>query len=42
MQKALAVLPDAKEVQETSGLHVPFKERQRLVGTPARDALEKR
>lgn len=42
MQKALTVLRDAKEVQESSGLVTPFAERQRLVGKPEWDALEKR
>jgi 2-methylisocitrate lyase-like PEP mutase family enzyme len=42
MQKALATLRDAKEVQESSGLVTPFAERQRLVGKPEWDALEKR
>lgn len=42
MQKALAVLRDDKEVQESSGLVTPFAERQRLVGKPEWDALEKR
>jgi 2-methylisocitrate lyase-like PEP mutase family enzyme len=42
MQKALTVLRDEKEVQESSGLVTPFTERQRLVGKPAWDALEKR
>ena len=42
MQKALTVLRDAKEVQEASGLVAPFAERQRLVGKPAWDALERR
>lgn len=42
MQKALTVLRDEKEVQESSGLVTPFAERQRLVGKPAWDALEKR
>ena len=42
MQKALTVLRDEKEVQEASGLVTPFAERQRLVGKPAWDALEKR
>jgi 2-methylisocitrate lyase-like PEP mutase family enzyme len=41
MQKALTVLRDEKEVQEGSGLVTPFAERQRLVGKPAWDALEK-
>lgn len=42
MQKALTVLRDAKEVQESSGLVTPFAERQRLVGKPEWDALEQR
>ena len=42
MQKALTVLRDEKEVQEASGLVTPFAERQRLVGKPNWDALEKR
>ena len=42
MQKALTVLRDEKEVQESSGLVTPFAERQLLVGKPAWDALEKR
>jgi len=42
MQKALTVLRDTKEVREASGLVAPFAERQRLVGKPAWDALEKR
>jgi 2-methylisocitrate lyase-like PEP mutase family enzyme len=42
MQKALTVLRDAREVQESSGLVTPFAERQRLVGKPQWDALEKR
>jgi 2-methylisocitrate lyase-like PEP mutase family enzyme len=41
MQKALTVLRDKKEVQESSGLVTPFAERQRLVGKPQWDALEK-
>jgi len=41
MQKALTVLRDDKEVKEASGLVAPFAERQRLVGKPAWDALEK-
>lgn len=40
MQKALTVLRDQKEVQESSGLVTPFAERQRLVGKPGWDALE--
>ena len=42
MQKALTELRDEKEVQESGGLVTPFAERQRLVGKPAWDALEKR
>ena len=42
MQKALTMLRDDKEVQESSGLVTPFAERQRLVGKPEWDALEKR
>ncbi|MFT3816128.1 MAG: isocitrate lyase/phosphoenolpyruvate mutase family protein [Rubrivivax sp.] len=42
MQKALTVLRDEREVQESSGLVTPFAERQRLVGKPEWDALEKR
>ena len=41
MQKALTALRDDKEVQESSGLVTPFAERQRLVGKPEWDALEK-
>lgn len=41
MQKALTVLRDEKEVSESSGLVTPFAERQRLVGKPGWDALEK-
>ena len=41
MQQALTVLRDAKEVQESSGLVTPFAERQRLVGKPQWDALER-
>jgi 2-methylisocitrate lyase-like PEP mutase family enzyme len=41
MQKALTVLRDEREVQESSGLVTPFAERQRLVGKPQWDALEK-
>ena len=42
MQKALTVLRDVKEVQESSGLVATFAERQRLVNKPEWDALEKR
>ncbi|GAB3118875.1 isocitrate lyase/PEP mutase family protein [Novispirillum itersonii] len=41
MQKALTVLRDDKQVTEASGLVTPFAERQRLVGKPEWDALEK-
>lgn len=42
MQKALTVLRDEKEVQESSGLVATFAERQRLVSKPEWDELEKR
>ena len=42
MQKALTVLRDTHALQESSGLVVPFAERQRLVGKPELDALEAR
>lgn len=42
MQKALTVLSDEKEVKESGGLVTSFAERQRLVGKPEWDALEKR
>ncbi|MFV3131605.1 isocitrate lyase/PEP mutase family protein [Niveispirillum sp. KHB5.9] len=42
MQKALTVLRDEREVREDSGLVTPFAERQRLVGKPEWDALDKR
>ncbi|WP_337170553.1 oxaloacetate decarboxylase [Gemmatimonas aurantiaca] len=42
MQKALTMLRDTKEVQESSGLVATFAERQRLVDKPEWDALEKR
>jgi len=42
MQKALTVLRDTKRVDENPALVVPFAERQRLVGKPELDALEKR
>ena len=42
MQKALTVLRDEKEIKESSGLVTPFAERQRLVGKPEWDAIEKR
>ncbi len=42
MQKTLGVLRDDKEILESGGLVTPFAERQRLVGKPGWDALEKR
>lgn len=42
MQKTLTVLRDEKQVLESSGLVTTFAERQRLVGKPEWDALEKR
>ena len=42
MGTTLTVLREEKEVQESSGLVTPFAERQRLVGKPDWDALEKR
>lgn len=42
MQRALTVLRDTKRVDEDPNLVAPFKERQRLVGKPAWDALEKK
>lgn len=42
MQKALTVLRDEKEVQESSGLVATFAERQRLVNKPEWDELERR
>lgn len=42
MNKALTMLRDEMEVQESSGLVTPFAERQRLVNKPFWDALEKR
>lgn len=42
MQNALTVLRDEKELREAGGLVAPFAERQRLVGKPDWDALEKR
>src|SRR6195952_2191503 len=42
MQKALTVLRDTKRVDEDPNLVVSFKERQRLVGKPLIDDLEKR
>ncbi len=42
MQKALTVLRDTKRIDEDPALVTPFAERQRLVGKPAWDALERR
>ncbi len=42
MQKALTVLRDEKEIKENPALVAPFAERQRLVGKPEWDALEKK
>ncbi len=41
MQKALSVLRDARLLEEDPALVTPFAERQRLVGKPAWDALER-
>ena len=41
MQNALAVLRDAKRLDEHPALITPFVERQRLVGKPEWDALER-
>ncbi|RYF33124.1 MAG: isocitrate lyase/PEP mutase family protein [Comamonadaceae bacterium] len=42
MQKALTVLRDARRIDEDPALVTPFAERQRLVGKPEWDALERR
>ena len=42
MQKALTVLRETHRIDEDQALVVRFSERQRLVGKPAWDALEKR
>jgi 2-methylisocitrate lyase-like PEP mutase family enzyme len=42
MQKALTVLRDTKRIDEDPNLVAPFAERQRLVGKPDWDALEKK
>ena len=42
MQKALTVLRDTRRIDEDPQLVTPFAERQRLVGKPQWDALEKR
>ncbi len=41
MQKALTVLRDTRRLDEDPALVTPFAERQRLVGKPAWDALER-
>ncbi|AGU49283.1 putative 2,3-dimethylmalate lyase [Variovorax paradoxus B4] len=42
MQKALTVLRDTRRLDEDPALVTPFAERQRLVGKPEWDALERR
>jgi len=42
MQRALTVLRDTKRIDEDPTLVAPFKERQRLVGKPFWDELEKK
>jgi 2-methylisocitrate lyase-like PEP mutase family enzyme len=42
MQKALTVLRETQRIDEDPALVAPFAERQRLVGKPEWDALEKR
>jgi len=42
MQRALTVLRDTQRLDEDAGLVAPFTERQRLVGKPGLDALERR
>ena len=42
MQKALGVLKSQRRIDEDPNLVVPFAERQRLVGKPAWDELERR
>ena len=42
MQRALTVLRDTRRVDEDPSLVAPFKERQRLVGKPFWDELEKK
>lgn len=42
MQKALTVLRDTQRIDEDSGQVIPFAERQRLVGKPHWDAIEKK
>ena len=42
MSRALTVLRDTSRVDEDPALVAPFAERQRLVGKPEWDALEKR
>jgi 2-methylisocitrate lyase-like PEP mutase family enzyme len=42
MQKALTILHGSRRLEEDPAIVAPFKERQRLVGKPAWDALERR
>ena len=42
MQRALTVLRDTRRIDEDPTLVAPFAERQRLVGKPAWDAMEKK
>ena len=42
MQKALTLLRDTQRIDEDSGLVASFAERQRLVGKPQWDAMEKK
>jgi 2-methylisocitrate lyase-like PEP mutase family enzyme len=42
MQRALTVLRDTRRIDEDASLVAPFAERQRLVGKPAWDAMEKK
>jgi 2-methylisocitrate lyase-like PEP mutase family enzyme len=42
MQRALTVLRDTRRIDEDPTLVAPFAERQRLVGKPDWDALEKK
>lgn len=42
MQRALTALRDTRQLHESSGLVTPFAERQRLVGKPEWDVLERR
>jgi hypothetical protein len=42
MQRALTVLRDTRRLEEDPALVAPFAERQRLVGKPLLDELEKK